>query len=189
MKLATLALVLIPLVHGLSINTKYSDSNASALTKKWVDEDGLVVDLGYALYRGFNNGTLDGLRAWRGIRYAQPPVGDLRWRAPRPLLDSSNDTTILEATTFPPQCPQTPNAVGQAGASSEGQSSVTEDCLFLNVYSPPKAENLPVLIWIHGGGEYSYLSLLLLLGNLLTNNTRSSPQGLVKGTDRIHSTK
>lgn len=82
------------------------------------------------------------------IRFAAPPLGDLRWRAPAAPDASQNGTT--NATTYGPQCPQAPDAPTRGQLSS----SSSEDCLFLNVYAP-NAEaggKLPVLVWIHGGG-------------------------------------
>jgi para-nitrobenzyl esterase len=80
-----------------------------------------------------------------GIRYAQPPVGALRWQPPRPPAAAFG---ITKADAFGPHCPQ--------NASAFGIPSTTEDCLFLNVFAPhaaiPGAPYLPVMVWIHGGG-------------------------------------
>lgn len=124
--------------------------------------DDLIVNLGYAHYRGYRNKTLNGLRVWRGLRYAQPPVGALRWRAPRQLPPSHNQT-VQNAATFQAQCPQTANAIPQF--PSPNQPPVSEDCLFLNVYAPQQTprHGAPVLIWIHGGGMYTPSSIILRL--------------------------
>ncbi|KAL2195384.1 Alpha/Beta hydrolase protein [Corynascus similis CBS 632.67] len=112
------------------------------------DGGSLVVDLGYAKYRGHHNNTT-GLNYWKGIRFAAPPTGELRWKPPQ-TLPPRPDAPIENATAFGPICPQSlpsvPGAVFIPG---------NEDCLFLNVYGPPNAANLPVLVWIHGGG-YGY---------------------------------
>lgn len=78
------------------------------------------------------------------IRYAASPTGQFRWTPPRePVF---NNTAILPARMNPPQC-------SQAGKSPYPYNAVgEEDCLFLNVYSPPDARNLPVMVWLHGGG-------------------------------------
>ncbi len=94
-------------------------------------------------------GTVEGLKigdmdAYRGIPYAAPPVGPLRWEPPQAPTPWSG---TLDATKFANHCPQLGGSVGIA--------STTEDCLFLNVFVPknasPKA-NLPVMVWFHGGG-------------------------------------
>jgi len=80
------------------------------------------------------------------IRYAQPPTGNLRWQAPR-LPNLKPNATTEPATEFGPTCPQIlPSIPGLPFIPGD------EDCLFLNVYAPPNAQNLPVLVWIHGGG-------------------------------------
>jgi len=84
-----------------------------------------------------------GIRAFRGIPYAAPPVGDLRWRPPQP---HARWTGVRNATQFGSSCPQT---LGPFGVPS-----TDEDCLFLNVYTPAGAtagSRLPVMFWIHGG--------------------------------------
>jgi len=82
-------------------------------------------------------------RIFRGIPYAQPPVGDLRWRAPRP---ASAWTEVRDATKWPNRCPQ--------GQSNMGVSApISEDCLYLNVVTAAKTgEKRPVMVFYHGGG-------------------------------------
>jgi para-nitrobenzyl esterase len=95
-------------------------------------------------------GRLSGLQrddhiAWRGIPYAQPPVGELRWRAPRAVAPW---TGTWPATDFGPQSLQ-PQEIGVAPAPS------SEDCLYLNVCAPvgdPPPGGWPVLFWLHPGG-------------------------------------
>ena len=103
------------------------------------------------------SGQLQGLAEndaaiFRGIPYAAPPVGDLRWRPPQPPAKWSG---TRDAVSFGPACPQSPDSpvmmVGPVGASSE-------DCLTLNVWKPAKAfsdARLPVMVWIHGGGFFT----------------------------------
>jgi carboxylesterase type B len=79
------------------------------------------------------------------IRYAAPPVGQNRWRPPQPPAE--NAASIILANTAPPRCPQASNA-----PFSQYDWRGDEDCLFLNVYVPKDAKDLPVLVWIHGGG-------------------------------------
>uniref|UniRef100_A0A670YFL8 Carboxylic ester hydrolase n=1 Tax=Pseudonaja textilis TaxID=8673 RepID=A0A670YFL8_PSETE len=92
-----------------------------------------------------------------GIPYAKPPVGSLRFSPPQ-LAEPW--TGVRDATSYPPMCLQDP-LVGQALSDAFGNTGqrislrVTEDCLYLNIYVPAhsdKAEQLPVMVWIHGGG-------------------------------------
>ena len=94
---------------------------------------------------GLLQGSVEGgLTIYRGIPYAAPPVGDLRWRAPQPAPKWQG---VRDAKEFGRACIQTNAAISNLPAPSE-------DCLFLNVWTPAKSakENLPVMYWIHGGG-------------------------------------
>ncbi|CAL1693071.1 Fumonisin B1 esterase (plasmid) [Brevundimonas subvibrioides] len=84
----------------------------------------------------------EGLKTYLGIPFAAPPVGDLRWRAPQPVVPWDG---IKEATSFSPACAQTAVWLNE---------TKSEDGLYLNVWAPEDAENLPVIVWIHGGGYY-----------------------------------
>lgn len=97
-----------------------------------------------------------GAHAWLGIPYAAPPVGDLRWRAPRPPRPWLSPR---EAIAHGPACVQTGSPLGGAPADTYGKLWGDEDCLSLNIYAPADAPRdgdepgLPVLVWIHGGGN------------------------------------
>src|SRR6516162_3110034 len=88
----------------------------------------------------------DGVRSFKGIPYAQPPVGDLRWREPRPV---KNWTGVRNADRFGPRCMQWPPGNIDTSRSSE----TSEDCLYLNVWTPANSaqDRLPVLVYIYGG--------------------------------------
>jgi para-nitrobenzyl esterase len=142
--------------------------------------DPIKIDTGYIA------GTVIGsvgkeVRIYRGIPYAAPPVGDLRWKPPQPAAPWSG---IRECTVFGKSAPQATVPIDLSGMPQ------SEDCLYLNVLTPAKktSDNLPVMVWLHGGG-YSAGSGSSLLYNfprlpqngvvLVTVNMRLGPMGLL----------
>lgn len=109
--------------------------------------DQLVVETGYGPVRGthdYRSGNR--VTVWRGVRYAAPPIGDLRWRSPQPPQPW---TEVADATTFGPVSPQ-PRSPIPMGPGTRAD----EDCLFLNIWAPARASGgdpLPVMVWLHGG--------------------------------------
>ena len=122
----------------------------------------------YGLIQGFSE---EGLNLYRNIPYAAPPVGDLRWRPPQA---ASPWQDVRDATAFGPACWQPVGGTGNdqflerltQGSGMGGFTQwlvtslagfstpdVSEDCLSLNIISPQQAQNLPVMLWIHGGGH------------------------------------
>jgi para-nitrobenzyl esterase len=99
------------------------------------------------------NGTVEGttepsgIHVYRGVPFAAPPVGDLRWKAPQPV---KNWDGVKTTTAFGPRCMQA-SLFGDMVFRSNGMS---EDCLYLNVWTPAKSasERLPVLVYFFGGG-------------------------------------
>jgi para-nitrobenzyl esterase len=92
--------------------------------------------------KGLVQGYLEnGLTVYKGIPFAAPPVGDFRWKAPQPLKSWEG---VKQANKFAP-------APFQGGNTPSGKS---EDCLYLNIWTPAKSSNdrIPVLVWIYGGG-------------------------------------
>jgi para-nitrobenzyl esterase len=86
-----------------------------------------------------------GLNIYKGIPFAAAPIGDLRWRPPAPVAPW---TGLRNANAFAPACMQD-------GVSMPGETppAVSEDCLYLNIWTPAKrAQHLPVIVWIYGGG-------------------------------------
>ncbi|KAJ3880252.1 alpha/beta-hydrolase [Lentinula edodes] len=113
---------------------------------------GPVVDLGYAAYAGNStspSGILNSnVTFFGGIPYAEPPFGNLRWRAPKMLDENAVADTITDARNWGPPCIQTPAMVGIG----------SEDCLTLNIWKPTNVsaeDKLPVGVYIHGGGFYA----------------------------------
>lgn len=104
------------------------------------------ISIGYV-----NNGIIN----WDDIPYAQPPIDNLRWKAPRKVKINSN---IIEKkdNNF---CMQRTSSLGGSAQFSDKDISGTEDCLYLDIFAPPKksTELLPVMFWIHGGGNTSGL--------------------------------
>jgi hypothetical protein len=88
----------------------------------------------------------NGVRNFKGIPFAAPPVGNLRWREPQPVKPWQGERS---ADQFGPRCMQT----SRLGAIDPLNPRMSEDCLYLNVWTPANAANdkLPVTVWIYGG--------------------------------------
>ena len=102
---------------------------------------------------GSVNGSLKkGVILYEDIPYAEPPIGDLRWKAPRKLLNPTNISPKND--NF---CIQRPSNLG--GVDGEDFFVGKEDCLYLDIFTPKKVDKakLPVMFWIHGGGNTSGL--------------------------------
>ena len=136
---------------------------------------------------------------WDDIPYAKPPIGDLRWMAPQKLDTSSRENYINAIeNNF---CVQEPSGLG--GSSGNSFFSGTEDCLYLDIKKPKKYTKklLPVMFWIHGGGNTSGLKDLYDFSTLVKDHgvlvvtinyrlgpfgwfTHPSIQGLQDGIDK-----
>jgi para-nitrobenzyl esterase len=112
--------------------------------------------------RTISSGELVGFEAseksqgWLGIPYAAPPVGDLRWRPPHAVAPWSGTREALRPGS---PCPQIAGLLSGMPEAKPGSLVGNEDCLYLNVYAPrasvtdAKLHHLPVMFWIHGGGN------------------------------------
>ncbi|ELU17243.1 hypothetical protein CAPTEDRAFT_168085 [Capitella teleta] len=112
-------------------------------------------------------GSFQPISAFLGIPYAQPPVGPLRFA--RPILLDSEWNGVLDASEYGPFCPQNPKVMNDGAYEPTclpEKSSLSEDCLQLNIFTPDPSKKLPVLVFIHGGG-YIYGSGILYDGTAL----------------------
>ncbi len=109
--------------------------------------------------------------AFKGIPYAAPPVGELRWQPPQ---EAAAWDGVRDASDFGPACyqPTIPGAANEIYHEELGPMS--EDCLSLNVWAPKDAENAPVFVWIHGGALVSGTS-----GFDMYDGARMAEQGVI----------
>ncbi|KAL0259593.1 hypothetical protein SLS55_005330 [Diplodia seriata] len=148
--------------------------------------DAPSADLGYVTYTGFTNETAQ-INYFYGIPYAQPPLGNLRWRAPRPIEASNNFTgQVINATLPRPMCYQSaPPWMVAAPGPSWGRygpdyffQSIpqSEDCLVLNVKAPqnPTGSSLPVFVQLHGGGYVVGSPELVSPGDAIVHKSNGS---------------
>ena len=112
-------------------------------------------DLNISTTSGISSGLqINGVNNWDDIPYAQPPVGDLRWKAPQEIF--SNELIVPRVDNF---CVQKPSGMGGSEFNGDEFFSGSEDCLYLDIKAPKTKSNglLPVMFWIHGGGNTSGL--------------------------------
>ena len=105
--------------------------------------DNLSVKTRYGIFNGFLD--KNGVQTWLGIPYAKPPVGKLRWQAPQPLKPSNK---TFDAKKFGAAAVQVVDPTEDASS----YSVQSEDCLTLNIWKRGNKKNLPVMVFIHGGG-------------------------------------
>jgi para-nitrobenzyl esterase len=119
-----------------------------AVPRNAADDPIVTVETGKL--RGVAETGANPIRIFRGIPFASPPVADLRWREPQPVVAWSG---IRQATEFGPRCMQQPLFSDMMFRSA----ATSEDCLYLNVWTPAKLDGsphrkLPVLVYVYGGG-------------------------------------
>ena len=102
---------------------------------------------------------------WEDIPYAKPPIGDLRWKAPRKIKKNTN----LIETKSNNFCIQRTSSFGGSADYSNEIISGSEDCLYLDILAPSKksSQKLPVMFWIHGGSNTSGLKDLYKFNKLV----------------------
>ena len=139
--------LVLPLVLSACDFISQADSHTT------VEPEALVREASTGRVRGVDHGDY---LSWLGIPYAEPPLAALRWKAPRPLLSSE----LRDAHQFGSRCSQAKPKVEQHVLRAMEYWG-SEDCLFLNVWAPAKRQplggdvkqGLPVMVWIHGGGD------------------------------------
>jgi carboxylesterase type B len=187
-----LAAMMLPLATALvaALSTAVTAQSYSIATHS----NAPIVDLGYVKYAGVQNATI-GIDYFRGIPFAQPPVGELRWQKPRPIELGNNFTgKTVNATKIAPWCWQSyPLSLADKRAATVEAAFInqpqSEDCLILDVLVPskPKTTSLPVLVQIHGYvNQLLFTSRLLISyrGGYVSGSAQSYPgDGLVNGSN------
>lgn len=137
-------MIAVSLILGSSMTV--GEETAQSATEN-VDIVETIVETQSGLVMGGLATSDEEIRVFKGIPYATPPVGDLRWQPPHPVEPW---TEVRDATQFAPKCWQ-PNL--DAGFYRSDAQRVSEDCLYLNVWTGAKkqSDSLPVMVWIHGG--------------------------------------
>lgn len=137
------ATVLAATLTGCLSSSSSSSSDSSPPPQAETPANPLLVATAQGDVQGIEEGNM---RIFRRIPYAAAPTGERRFAPPEPA--PARSATLELGKEFGEQCPQ-----GYENGSYDG----SEDCLYLNVYAPAEGENLPVMVWIHGGA--------FLLGN------------------------
>jgi len=112
-----------------------------------------------------------GVNVFRGVPFAKPPVGALRWKPPQQPDHWPGERA---AVAFESPCAQPTNLDGKTVNAGGVTGATSEDCLYLNVYAPSQAEKAPIMVWLHGGG------FAVGAGHLGSfNGTSNAKQGVV----------
>jgi para-nitrobenzyl esterase len=95
--------------------------------------------------------SVDGVNYFRGVPFAKPPVGELRWKAPQKPDKWSYERAAVANEAA---CPQPVNVDGKTANGGGVAGLTSEDCLYLTVYAPANAKNAPIVVWLYGGAGY-----------------------------------
>lgn len=115
--------------------------------------------------------TAGGVNVFRGVPFAKPPVGDLRWKSPQKPDHWPGERAAI---AFEPPCSQPTNIDGKTVNGGGVAGATSEDCLYLSVYAPSDAEKAPIMVWLHGGAFF------LGAGHLGSyNGTSNAKQGVI----------
>ena len=124
---------------------------SSESKKRYTASEDTIVKIDQGKLVGFRHDN--GAKVWRNIPYAAPPIGHLRWKAPRPPIAWQG---LREAIHNPEWCTQLTGPLDKLYGIEEDQVLGSEDCLYLNIYAPSKhvpGKKIPVMFWIHGGSN------------------------------------
>ena len=149
------------LAASLALSSNLSADPVAAMSKS-----DPIVNAPAGSLQGQNEGALN---VFKGIPYAVPPVGSLRWRPPSPLPPW---TGVRKATSFGPACIQPRSKIASVYTNDVGPMS--EDCLTLNIWAPANARNAPVFVWIYGGALWGGMA-----HDALYDGTRMAGRGVI----------
>ncbi|NJM11056.1 MAG: carboxylesterase family protein [Synechococcaceae cyanobacterium SM1_2_3] len=147
--------------------------NASAITPAAAGDKADAMPYSALTEQGWVEGfqTRAGSVAYLGLPFAMPPTGDLRWQPPKPI--EAWLTVVRQAASFAPPCPQ---------VDSNGTAFGSEDCLYLNVWTPISAtesSKLPVMVFMHGGGNIQGSASVEHNGIVMYDGQRLAERGQV----------
>ncbi|MFT5012696.1 MAG: para-nitrobenzyl esterase [Planctomycetaceae bacterium] len=147
MKKVIWVIVLVAMV-GVGLWLANRSPEAESIAKIASDETLIMTEQGKVIGYLEPNGS----SAWLGVPFASPPIGNNRWRAPQPPESWDGQ---LEALRYASVCPQIGNGLSGSKQEEIGNPVGDEDCLYLNIWRPTGAKpgTLPVMLWIHGGGN------------------------------------
>ena len=132
-------------IGGCATAQEAPSASATIASGPVTTENGLV--------RGVASEAVDGVTVFKGIPFAAPPVGDLRWEMPQPAADWDG---VLAADSWGDSCVQNPAPQRfpvNSATDMPDSPGTSEDCLYLNVWTPAESAdaNLPVMVWLYGG--------------------------------------